>query len=162
MSNLSLTFSSDRLLDAVRRAPLALERELGIGIGRIIQTIARDARSLAPKGGTSLLTNSIHATQPSPLEGIVAPGVNYARMVEEGTEPGYFPPFDNILDWVKQVKMEPRNPGDDQFDLAWRIVHSIFYTGTVPQPYMQPALENNLAMAERTLNSAIDRALESA
>jgi len=159
---LQIIVDDDRLLEAVRRAPVLLEKELHDEIYRVVHIVARDAKDFASKGGTSILTNSINAFMAGPLEGIVAPGVEYAQYVEQGTEPGYFPPYQNILDWVEQTHQQPQYPGDDKYDIAWRIALNIFYTGTEKQPFMEPSLEKNRATAERRLNAAIDRALEAA
>lgn len=160
---LELTIEASALQRALLASPRALERHLDRAIGRVTQEIARDARIKAPKA-FSTLTNSIRGFRPSTSEGIVAPGVDYARLVEEGTEGGgdRLPPTRNLLDWVKVKGISPNDPDMTQEDLAFAIARSIAVKGTPAQPYLRPALEENRARAERLISRAIDDALREA
>lgn len=155
---LSIEINTDRLQQAIRNAPRALEREMSAAIVRVTKEIARDAHRNAPKA-TSLLRNSINDTYPSPYEGIVAPGVDYAQAVEEGTHGQPMPPVQNIEDWIAVRRIVPNDPDMTPHQLAFVMARSIAHRGTPAQPYMVPALESNRVRAERRLNAAIDRAL---
>lgn len=165
--NMELIIDADRLQKAILKAPDVLERELDKGIGRSVHEMARSARRHAPKAH-SLLVNSIDVERPAPLEGIVAPSMDYAQAVEEGTglqgpqgtPSGVMPPIEHIEDWIGVAGITPNDPSMDRKDLAWAIARSIAEKGTPPQPYMEPALEENRARAERHIGAAIDKALQ--
>ncbi|MCW8830666.1 MAG: hypothetical protein OQK32_03995 [Gammaproteobacteria bacterium] len=159
MNELSLSIHSDNLMRALLQVPDKLEKEMGHATARNIKEIARSARHHAPKA-FSTLTQSINDVMISAYEGLVAPGVDYAQAVEEGTDGGNMPPVQNILDWIMVRNIEPNKPDMDQEDLAFVMVHSIAHRGTPAQPYMQPALEDNRERAERRYNEAIKRALQ--
>jgi len=157
---LELTASNSRLNQALALAPKALERHMDDAIDVITQMMARDARIKAPKA-FSTLTDSIRRTRPSRYEGIIAPAVNYARMVEEGTKGAgdRLPPHASILDWIKVKHITPRDPEMTEDQLAHVIARSIAIKGTPAQPYLAPAFEDNKASAARRIDAAIDAAL---
>jgi len=158
MAGLTLTIDSAKAAGALAQSPEILEKHLGRAISRIVGEIARDARRKAPKA-FSTLTNSIRPQIIRPLEGVVAPGVDYARIVEEGTGPGGFPPERTLLDWIRKRRIEPRDPDMDQQGLAYVIARSIAQRGTPAQPYLAPALKDNERKAARRVDAAIDAAL---
>lgn len=156
---LQLTVDSRGLQQALAAGPAILSRHLGRAIGRIVQDMAREARRRAPKA-FSTLTQSIAAVQPSPFEGLVVAGVDYARAVEQGTGPsGRQPPVRNILDWLKVRRLVADDPAMTQEDLAYVIARAIARKGTPAQPFMVPAFESNRARAEARIDQAIDLAL---
>lgn len=159
MSSLFLSIHSDNLMRALLQAPDKLEKEMGNATLRNIKEIARSARDKAPKAFTTL-TQSINDVMISAYEGLIAPTVDYAQAVEEGTDGGAMPPVQNILDWIRVRNIEPNHPDMDQEDLAFVIAQSIAVRGTPAQPYMEPALEDNRGRAERRYNEAIERALQ--
>ncbi len=158
MAGLTLTIDSAKAAAAFAQSPAILEKHLGKAISRIVNEIARSARRKAPKA-FSTLTQSIRPQVLSPLEGTVAPGVDYARAVEEGTGPGGFPSEQSMLDWIRVRRIVPDDPGMDETDLAYVIARSIAQRGTPKQPYLQPALDDNQRKAERRADAAIDAAL---
>jgi len=163
-----LTIDSDRLQRALTRAPRVLAVEMNKAVARTVQEMARSARRHAPKA-FSHLVNSIGAVQVSPLEGLVVAGMDYARMVEEGTGPqgpqardgGGFPPVQHILDWIRVKRIVPDDPGMDQRDLAFAIARGIARKGTPPHPFMAPAFADNKARAEQRIDAAVSRAIVS-
>lgn len=166
MSNLELIIDAEKLMKAIIAQPQKLEKNLDNAIGRVLQTFARSAKEEAPKAD-SILVNSIGVERQGKLGGTAGPSVNYGQAVEEGT--GIFgpegvashslPPIDNIRDWVKRVSLTPRDPTMDEDDLAWAIAKTIAAEGTQPQPYLEPAFENNKAEAERLIDAAINASL---
>ncbi|MBD3610526.1 MAG: hypothetical protein HUJ30_08255, partial [Gammaproteobacteria bacterium] len=123
----------------------------------------------APKAFSSLI-QAINAGSVSPLEALVVAGVNYARAVEEGTgiygktgQPsGKMPPLQNLVDWIKVKKITPHDPLMDEEELAWLIGREIAETGTLAQPFMEPAFDGNQAKAVKRMSAAIERALRAA
>lgn len=168
MTKLTLTISPkpDLFARAVSESPARLTQEMGQAILRLVQEMARAARQKAPKA-TSLLTQSITPRLLSPLEGVVAAGVNYARMAEEGTglwgpkkqASGQMPPVENILDWIKVKHIQPDDPDMDERDLAFLIARSIAVRGTPAQPYFAPTVDEFGARGETLIEAAIDRTL---
>ena len=170
---IELKFESEKLAAALLRAPDALTRHMDRAIERAVQVMARSARNKAAESDTTgQLKQSIQRFRPSPFEGVVAPGADYARAVEEGTgvygprgvASGKMPTPDldirPMLDWVKGKRLSPNDPNMDQEDLAWIIARSIAHSGTPPQPFLAPALEENRSRAERLIEAAIDAALK--
>lgn len=158
MTGLTLTIQNQALLKAIERGPRVLEKHMRLAVLRSIMEMARDARSFAAKA-FNYLTNSIIQRQPSPLVGEVVAGMDYARMVEEGTDPGGWPPEQAMVDWIRVKRIEPNDPSMDERDLAFVMARSIAMKGTPTQPYMQPAFDNNKARAEMRCNAAVDAAL---
>lgn len=168
MSTLKLTITPNPALYARAWAasPQRLEREMNGAITRLVAEMARAARDKAPKA-TSVLTNSITSRMLSPLEGVVAAGVDYARMAEEGTgvwgpqkqASGKMPPVQNILDWVKAKHLTPDDPNMDEEDLAFLIARSIAVRGTPSQPYFQPTVNEFGQRGEALMSAGIDRVL---
>lgn len=156
---LELQIHSKALAEAMRKAPDVLSRNLDKAINRIVIEMANDARSKAPKAN-SHLTNSINIRRPSALVGKVVPGMDYARYVEEPTGSGGTPPVQAMMDWISVKGITPRDPDMDRRDLAFVIAKQIAISGTEPQPYLQPAFDENKAMAEKRINQAIDNALK--
>lgn len=164
MPSLTLQIDADNLHKAFLKAPGTLQRNLERAISRIMAEMARSARGYAPKSFSNLV-NSIRAKRINALEGIVAPGINYAQMVEEGTgiygptgiATGKLPPVDSIEDWVVLNRI---GSGDvDSLDMAWMVARKIAATGTRPQPFLQPAIDDNKARAESRINQAIEDAI---
>lgn len=159
--SLELTVDSNELQRAMVASPRILGKHLTRAIERTVLEMARAAKRGAPKA-SSLLTNAINSVMVSPVEGLVFAGVDYARMVEDGTRGGdgrRLPPKDNILDWIKVRRIQPDDPDMSQEDLAYVIARSIARKGTPAQPFMGPAYEDNRAKAERRISKAIDAAL---
>jgi hypothetical protein len=159
---LELNVSTGNLRQALELAPKALARHMDSAIGRITQEMADAARLKAPEA-FGQLRQSIRPHRPSLYEGIIAPAVDYARMVEEGTPGGGPPPPpNNILDWVRRKHITPRQPGMTETGLARLIARSIAVSGTPAQPYLRPAFEQNRESAGRRIDAAIDAALREA
>lgn len=163
---MDLTIDTAELQQALREGPAVLSKHMDRAIGRVVLTMANDARQAAPKA-TSQLTGSVLTSRPSALEGRVEVAAEHGVYVERGTgvygpggtPSGKLPPVANIVDWLKARRIEPRNPGDSLEDAAFAIARKIARTGTPPQPFLQPSFDRNKADAERRINAAIDAAL---
>ncbi len=156
---MELQIDTKALRKALALGPRVLERHLSFAIERSVQEMARQARREAPKA-FSTLTNSIRPVRQSSVESLVVAGVDYAAMVEKGTQGGSVPPEQPILDWIRVVGVTPSRPDMDEEDLAYVIARSIAARGTPAQPFMAPAFEGNKRRAERRINKAIDDALK--
>lgn len=155
---MEIVLDNRRIIEAFESSPRILTKHLDKAIGRVVREMARDARKGAPKASSNL-TNSISQRQPSPLSGEVYSGMDYARMVEEGTGSGGYPPRRALMDWIRTRRIQPRRAGMSDDALAFVIGRSIVRQGTRAQPYMQPALDKNRAQATRRFDQAIDAAL---
>lgn len=169
---LEITFESKKLIAAMMRAPNELEKHMNRAIHRAVLQMAGSARKNAAElDTTGQLKQSIQVKRPTPLEGIVAPGAEYAQAVEQGT--GIYGPhgvasgkmptpgldIKGVLDWVRGKRLTPDDPNMDREDLAWVIARSIARRGTPAQPFLAPAFEENRRRAEKLIESAIDAAL---
>lgn len=159
MTRLELSVSSERLRAALRQSPQLLLRELRLALERSALEMARSAKRNAPKAH-SILTNSINSrveVSPHAVEATVFSGVDYARMVEDGTGPGGWPLPRALLRWIRVKRIRPRNPDMDQTDLAYAIARSIARFGTEPKPFMEPAFEQHKAQAIERIRQAVNR-----
>jgi HK97 gp10 family phage protein len=159
MMQLGLEIHHRGLMQAISQGPAVLRKHMNMAVLRTVMEIARSARRYAPKA-FSTLTQSINYRMVNALTGEVAPHVDYAEMVETGTGPGGFPTDEAIFQWIKVKRIQPRDPGMDQRDLAYVLARSIALKGTPEQPYMEPALQDNKARADRRINTAINKALK--
>ena len=133
--------------------PEQLNRSVARFLDRGAEEVARELRRAAPKA-FSTLTQSIHVIREGDLTRLVAPGVNYARMVEEGTGPAagkarYFPNPKALEPWVqfrggvRLTKTKPGTPGrraqlDEIADRAFGLARYISVHGTRAQPFVAP------------------------
>jgi hypothetical protein len=159
MTALSLQIHNRGLMQALSQGPAVLRKHMHNAVLRSVMEIARSARRYAPKG-FSTLTQSISQRMVDALTGEVAPHVDYARMVEEGTGPGGWPSDEALVRWIRVKGITPNDPSMDERDLAFVFARSIALHGTPKQPYMQPALQENKARAERRIDQAINQALK--
>lgn len=131
--------------------------------------VAREARRLAPKAFTTL-TNSIRAQTTGEFERTVAPGVNYAAYVEQGSgpaigKPRYMPNPVHLQAWVKlragiritgkKGSAQRRSQFDEIRDRAWALARYIQAHGTKPQPFMAPAAANKESRVKQLLANAV-------
>jgi HK97 gp10 family phage protein len=158
-----------RVMAALKGAPEAMHSAMDAALARGAEEMARAAREAAPKS-QSTLTNSIRADRVAALHYEIAPGVNYARAVEEGTGPAagrpkYYPNPDALQQYVMT------NPRARGFDLAkkgsgkreqqrydvWHRSRAfawwIYQHGTKAQPFMRPAFD---ATRERVRDLVIE------
>lgn len=146
-----------KITEALKKAPVAVERELEFGLDRWAAEVARRARELAPKS-FSILANSIRAIVAGRLKRIVAPGVNYAISIEQGRRPGRQPGTGNgLMAWVQQ---KTGLTGDQLERATFLIARSIGRKGTRPQPFMQPAAEQSRDRGRVLLLAAVDKGLK--
>lgn len=134
----------------------ALERNLDTALQRGALEISREARRRAPKA-FSTLTQAIIAYRDGPNLHGVAAGVDYARPVEEGSRPNPGVPIQNLIDWIKVKRIQPRDPSMDIEDLARAIASKIARRGTRSQPFMAPALEDKRQRLHDLVNAAVER-----
>ena len=159
MSGLTLTVQNSGLLQALQQSPDLLTKNLNLAVLRTVQEMASSARGYAPKA-ESTLTKSINARMVSQLEGQVAPHVDYAQMVEEGTGPGGWPSDQSVVDWIRVKGITPNDPGMDEWDLAFLFARSIALHGTPAQPFLQPAFNINKGRGERRMDQAIAQTIK--
>jgi len=159
MSSISINISERKLQSALAKQPEALKKNMSVAISQIVARMARSAKLKAPKA-FSILTNSIKSKRLNAFTGQVTAATDYASFVEEGRKPGgKMPPLSAINDWIKVSQIEPNNPDMSDDDLSFVIRRSIAIKGTRPQPFMQPALDENKAWALNRINKAIDQSL---
>ena len=149
------TIENEQIRALFAKAPELVTAELSRVVSYATNIIARAARRGAPKA-FSTLTNSIIGRQINPLTGEVTAGVDYARMVEEGTGPGGKPPLQTITDWIRVKRITPRDPTLSPVGLAYVIAQSIAEKGTPAQPFMAPAVESSQGQIQRRADRAID------
>lgn len=159
MSGMDLIIDSAGVQRAFNAGPELALKLIGQAVRTSVNRIARDARSNAPKA-FSTLTNSIRGQMVDPLTGEVAPGVDYARMVEEGAGPGSRPPLQSLQDWIRVKRITPNDPAMDQRDLAFVMARSIAQRGVAAQPYLAPALASNKAATIKRVDQAVDQVLQ--
>lgn len=148
----------DRIAGDLRDYPERVVRLMDNAARRGAVEIAREARANAPKA-QSTLASSISVRRLAPGVHQVIVGADYGVFVEEGTEPGGFPPQRSIEDWLGVRNIEPNDPRMTREDLAFVIARSIARHGTPAQPFFDPAVEDQRERVVRLLNAAADEAL---
>lgn len=131
---LRISIQDERALRALARAPEIVHRNLSQGVGRAGQETARTEKGSAPKAH-STLANSILSQRAGDLGADVAPGVEYAPYVNNGTQGGGWPPIATLREWIRVKGIQPQEPGMDERDLAYAIATKIQRQGTPPQPF---------------------------
>ncbi len=116
--------------------------------------IRRDAEANAPTDRTRLRDDLSHmVTQVSTtlIRIVIGTNVDHGQPIEEGTDP-FFPPPSELRGWAR------RQLGDE--DAAYPVARSISETGIEAQPYLAPALEDNIQWALDRILQAIEAAFE--
>jgi hypothetical protein len=155
----TVTLDDARLQQALARFPERVTAQVEFALVRGAEEIARAARGKAPKA-FSTLTNSIRAQRMGELHYRVAPGVNYAAMVERGRKPGKQPGTANgLMEWVKQ-KTGLEGKALDR--MSFVVARAIGRRGIRAQPYMRPALVENESRLRQLVQAGVARGIEEA
>lgn len=171
MLKTTITVNTHLTLDRLRGLDPAIRREVNPALERGAQEIARRARQLAPDDVYGTLRQSIHAEQVADMYFRVSAGVNYARAVEEGTRPGYWPNVGALQEYIKRkltrsgavVLKRSGSMGrmDQEADIAGRAImmmRSIHAKGTKAHPFMNPAAQEGENRLRMMVRSAVARA----
>lgn len=67
-------------------------------------------------------------------------GVRYFYKQKFGRKPGRFPPIDDILDWIREKRITPRDPKTTERQLAFLFARKIAQSGTDIFEGKRPAL----------------------
>lgn len=159
MMEVVITLDDARVQEGLRRFPGRVVAHVEPALARGAEEVAREERRLAPKA-FSTLTNSIRAQRMGELHYRIAPGVNYARPVEEGRMPGKQPGTANgLMEWVRQ---KTGLQGKDLDRKTYVIARAIGIKGIRPQPYAKPAIENKRSRVVQLVRAAALRGAEEA
>lgn len=146
-----------RVMAALNGAPETMRSAMDVALARGAEEMARAAREAAPKS-LSTLANSIRVDRVGDLHYEIAPGVNYARAVEEGTGPAagrpkYYPNPDGLkqyiettprargFEWAKRGSGKREAQRYDIWHRSRAMAWWIYQHGTRAQPYMRPAFD---------------------
>lgn len=142
MSQLKIRVENKELLEAIEKGPETLKKHMGLAVLDAVQNMAREAKTKRAPKFKSELANSILPkwSSSSPLYGEVVAGKKYARMVEEGTGPGGYPPIQDTIDWLRLKRIRPADPAMNQKELAYAVAKSIALHGTPLNPLWSPHL----------------------
>jgi len=67
-------------------------------------------------------------------------GARYFYQQKYGRKPGRFPPIDDILDWIREKRITPRDPKTTEKQLAFLFARKIAQSGTDIFEGKRPAL----------------------
>lgn len=134
----------DELIDNFERAPKEIGKQMQEAVEKSAFEIERDAASEAPVD-RGKLRNSIN-TEVGALTAKVSVGAEYGIFVEEGRKPGGFPPLDPIRKWSQRHGIE------NWFAVARKIARE----GTDPQPFFEPAIDENRLGIEKRFEDLAD------
>lgn len=165
------------LMDAMRRHPGELEREMEGELDVCAQLLGRAMSRRAPKY-RSLLALSVRIQSPEPLTRDIGPTASYAGAQEEGVKPGgkglprfFDPAAEDIKGWLeKRISGGRRAPRRfsaaaqtanlelrDRYEgLAWHIRHH----GVKASPFIEPAFDDQAPSIEKRLIAAAQRAVK--
>ncbi len=142
---LGIELDSKAALAAFKKAPAVMTKHLARALDRAELEVEREERAEAPKA-FSTLTQSIRAYRQADLDRLIAPSVNYARPVVEGSKPGYMPPLGPLMDWIKLrggMRMARAGSGkrasqeSELRDRAYGLALYIRAHGTKPNPFIE-------------------------
>lgn len=178
-----LSIDASAVLAALIRAPIEVTKAVDESLGQGALAIKRAAvRIAAPHSATGLLIDHIRVKKAAPLVWTVnssatANGRPYAVYVEEGIRGGRQQLSDEglaaIAMWIKRKGITPRMGDrslrgprrqlvDSTRELAWLIGAKIARRGLRPQPYMQPAFEQQRAKVIAMVVAGAERGLKAA
>lgn len=135
--------------------PAAFGQAIERALDRAAQETAREMQRAAPKAHSTLWA-SIQAWRDGEYQRMVAPTVNYAAAVEQGTGPAvgkerYFPPPQALESWVKlraRITFSARKgthlrkrQENEVRDRAQALARFIYEHGTQPHPFVAPTAE---------------------
>jgi hypothetical protein len=136
---------------------VSIVEQIVLGAQAVQAQTVNDARANCPSGVTGALAQSI---QPGPItvtndnvEAIVEANADYASYVEFPTKP-HFPPVDALRDWAQKFL------GDER--LAFVVARAISRRGTFAQPFMGPAVLQNMPVFRDAIAAAVLRGIEQA
>ncbi|WP_374349630.1 hypothetical protein [Chitinimonas sp.] len=149
---------------AFAKAPQTMAAILGAGLDRAAGEVAAVARQEAPKGATSLLTNSIAVANESALARFVAPATDYAGYVHGGRLPGRMPngrPGSPFYEWVKRRvvgsrRARTRDGAKEVDELVFLIGRAIARNGIKPNPFMQRAMVKTQSRVQQLLRDSTE------
>jgi hypothetical protein len=179
-TRIDIRLDQEKALQGLEHLPGAVAAEVDAELGALAeQGAVMMKQRLAANGSmarTTLVT-SIRAKREALMHWRVAPGVNYARAVEEGTgpavgRPNYMPNPEHLEDYIRQrggIKMAGK-PGSSRRqrvineirDRAWGLAVHIWWHGTKPRPYVKPTAEQLRAIAPARVSAAVQRGLQKA
>lgn len=144
--------------ERLNRAPLLLAIEIHRALQISTLAIEADARRGAPQDTRRLhssINSRVEGTYPN-LIGVVGPSVRYGANVEFGRRAGgKMPPVDALLGWVRRHTPAGSLPRAGQSrdrylrGRAFALARAIQRRGIRPQPYLQPALNQNRVRVEQ-------------
>lgn len=149
-----LTFQID-----LERILSALDQGAAQGMNLAANLVVVDAKKRAPvRTGllrASIGVESVHGQfRDGSLEAVVSAGAPYAAFVEFGT--GIWGPEGEWI-WVEPVEAEALRFPIEGGGYAFSAGH--YVPGSPPQPYLQPAVEENIHRIGRVIGDAIELAL---
>jgi hypothetical protein len=151
----SYQFQTDKLVANLSKIEKNIVQEIVWGAQAVQAKTINDARGYVPTGVTGALSQSI---QPGPItvtddnvEAVVEANADYASFVEFGTRP-HWPPVDALKDWCAKFL------GDER--LAFVVARAISKRGTMAQPFLGPALLENMPVFADAIAAAVVRGIE--
>lgn len=173
---IKLKTNREEWLRAWQEYPDRLRSAMARGMNRAGELVAKDAaRRIAATGGdgftsvfTGLLLRAMSAgwrVDPKTLTLRVGPGINptrgpqsYAYFVEHGRRPGKKPPYRALELWARR---KLGTPEEDLFPVVRSLQQLIARRGTVPSPFLGPAVRASIpamrAAIERELDAEVHR-----
>lgn len=146
----------------LNRAPLLFAIEIHRALSASVLAIEADARRGAPQDTRRLhssINSRVEGTYPN-LVGVVGPSVRYGANVEFGRRAGgKMPPVDALIGWVRRhwntggaARQRAAGGRVTQAQIrgrAFALARAIQRRGIRPQPYLQPAWNQNRARVEQ-------------
>ncbi len=140
--------------------PAIVEREIGhalVNVGELVKREAMlNARTISNTGALKdSIRRRVFGTGFSrSVE--VGVGIEYGAPVEFGTRAGYTPPLKALELWVRQRgRGTAGGIGDDSWAEAEKVQNIIRRRGTKAQPFLNPAVDDNMTEIEAILDRAL-------
>ncbi len=136
----------DRMKEVADRYPQIAEKYVGYGITRALTRVMGGAKVEAPQGVTTFLKNR-WTIRSSRFEGALVSGTEYAKAVHQGTKPHFVSPG-QLMKWSMKRGLN-----------AYAVSKSIGKKGTMPNPFLQRAVDQNKDKMDQDMNNAIKEIL---
>lgn len=132
----------DRLKEVADRYPQVAEKYVGYAITRALTRVMSAAKEEAPQGVSTFLKNrwTIRAGR---FESALVSGTEYAKAVHNGTKPHFVSPA-ALMKWSMKKGLN-----------AYAVSKSIAKKGTMPNPFLQRAVDKSRDGMDRDLEKAI-------
>ena len=132
----------DRMKEVADRYPQVAEKYVGFAMTRALTRVMGAVKIEAPQGISTFLKNR-WTIRSGRFEAALVSGTEYAKAVHNGTKPHFVSP-EKLMKWSMKKGLN-----------AYAVSKSIAKKGTMPNPFLQRAVDQNKDKMDQDLENAI-------